>query len=211
MRLGIFGGTFDPVHYGHLLLAECAREQCRLDQVWFMPATVPPHKQGQPITSAEMRVEMLELAVSGNPAFLVSRHEIDRGGVNYTVDTLEELTIEDPVRELFFLMGADSLSELPTWRNAPRICQLAVPIVVRRARQQVDLGPLEALVSPERLALIRRHQVDMPLMGLSSSDLRSRAGRGESVRYRLPRGVEKYIEAHGLYRAEKPNQPGMKV
>jgi nicotinate-nucleotide adenylyltransferase len=211
MRLGIFGGTFDPVHYGHLLLAECAREQCRLDQVWFMPATVPPHKQGQPITSAEMRVEMLELAVSGNPAFLVSRHEIDRGGVNYTVDTLEELTIEDPVRELFFLMGADSLSELPTWRNAPRICQLAVPIVVRRARQQVDLGPLEALVSPERLALIRRHQVDMPLMDLSSSDLRSRAGRGESVRYRLPRGVEKYIEAHGLYRAEKPNQPGMKV
>jgi nicotinate-nucleotide adenylyltransferase len=176
-----------------------------------MPAAVPPHKQGQPITSAEMRVEMLELAVGGNPAFLVSRHEIDRGGVNYTVDTLEELTTEDPARELFFLMGADSLSELPTWRNAPRVCQLAVPIVVRRVGQQVDLGPLEALVSPERLALIRRHEVDMPLMDLSSSDLRSRAGRGENVRYRLPRGVEKYIEAHGLYRAEKPNQPGMKA
>ncbi len=82
MRLGILGGTFDPVHYGHLLLAECAREQCRLDQVWFLPAATPPHKQGQTITPAEMRSEMLELAVSGNPALVVSRLEADRGGVN---------------------------------------------------------------------------------------------------------------------------------
>ena len=89
MRLGIFGGTFDPVHYGHLLLAECCREQCRLDAVWFLPAATPPHKQDRELTPAAQRIEMLELAIAGNPAFSVCRYEADRGGVNYTVDTLD--------------------------------------------------------------------------------------------------------------------------
>ena len=110
MRLGIFGGTFDPVHYGHLLLAECCREQCRLDAVWFLPAAVPPHKQDRELTPAAQRIEMLELAIAGNPAFSVCRYETDRGGVNYTVDTLAHFHEEDPSRELFFLLGADMLS-----------------------------------------------------------------------------------------------------
>lgn len=117
MRLGIFGGTFDPIHYGHLLLAEFCREACRLDRVWFVPAATPPHKSPREITPAGQRLEMLELAVGGNEFFAVSRMEVDRGGVSYTVDTLAELKAADPQRELFFLLGGDSLKDLPQWRE----------------------------------------------------------------------------------------------
>jgi nicotinate-nucleotide adenylyltransferase len=201
MRLGILGGTFDPVHYGHLLLAETAREQCRLDQVWFLPAAIPPHKQGHALSSVEQRIEMLELAVAGGPATVVSRLEADRGGVTYTVDTLAALAAEDASRELFFLMGADSLADLPNWREPERICQLAIVTVVRRAGQEVDYSRLADFVPAERLELFRQHQVEMPLIELSSHDIRERVGRGQSIRYRTPRAVEKYIETHELYRA----------
>lgn len=200
MRLGLLGGTFDPVHYGHLLLAECAREQCRLDQVWFMPAATPPHKLDQAITPVEQRIEILELALAGNPALVVSRLEAERGGVSYTVDTLAQLAAADPDRELFLLLGHDSLADLPHWRHPAEICRLAIPAVVRRAGQQLDYGPLAALVGPERLELFRRQQIEMPLVELSSRELRSRVARGQSIHYRTPRAVEKYIETHNLYR-----------
>ncbi|HTU24956.1 MAG TPA: nicotinate-nucleotide adenylyltransferase [Pirellulales bacterium] len=201
MRLGILGGTFDPVHYGHLLLAEAAREQCRLDQVWFMPAAIPPHKQGHSLSTVEQRIEMLELAVGGDAGLIVSRLEAERGGVTYTVDTLAALTAEDPRRELFFLMGADSLVDLPTWRQPDRICELAIPAVVRRAGQEIDYSRLAEFVSAERRDLFARHQVEMPLVELSSHDIRDRIARRQSIRFRTPRAVEKYIESHGLYRA----------
>lgn len=132
-RLGIFGGSFDPVHYGHLLLAESCREQCHLDQVWLLPAAAAPHKQQRQTTSSRHRVEMLRLAVGGHRAMRVSTLEIDRGGVSYTVDTLTTIHQQLPHCELFFLMGADSLEDLPHWRQPQRICELAVPVVVRRA------------------------------------------------------------------------------
>lgn len=201
MRIGVFGGSFDPVHYGHLLLAECCREQARLDAVWFTPAAVPPHKQGSEMTPAAARAEMLELAIGGHEAFSLCRYEIDRGGVNYTVDTLAHVAAEDPDRELFFLMGGDSLADLPNWKDPARLCELALPVVVRRAGgKEVDYGPLAALVRPERMALIRKLQVDMPLVDLSGRSLRERVARGQSIRYRTPRAVEKYIETAGLYR-----------
>jgi len=199
MRLGILGGTFDPVHYGHLLLAETAREQCRLDQVWFLPASIPPHKQGHELSSVEQRMEMLELAVAGSPAMAVSRLEADRGGVTYTVDTLAALKAEAPERELLFLMGADSLADLPNWREPARICQLAILAVVRRPGQGVDYSRLADFVPAERLEQFRQHQVEMPLIELSSHDIRERVGRRQSIRYRTPRAVEKYIESQGLY------------
>ena len=125
MRIGIFGGSFDPVHFGHLLLAECCREQGQLDAVWFLPAAIPPHKQQQrELTPAQNRIEMLELAIGGHPAFSVSRYETDRGGVNYTVETLAHFRDEDPARELFFLLGADMFRDLPQWRQPERICEL---------------------------------------------------------------------------------------
>lgn len=212
MRLGIFGGTFDPVHYGHLLLAESCREQLRLDQVWFLPAAVPPHKQERTLAPAVERAEMLELAIGGHEAFAVCRHEIERGGVNYTADTLARIQAEGPARELFFLMGADSLRDLPSWKNPRQICELATPVMVCRGELGGELGPaasagesfdwsrLETILSAERLRDIRNHQVHMPRVDLSSSEIRVRVAAGESIRFRTPRAVEKYIESHGLYR-----------
>jgi len=205
MRLGVFGGAFDPVHYGHLLLAELCREACGLDQVWFLPAATPPHKQHYAVTSAEQRIEMLELAIGGNEAFTVSRLEADRGGVSYTVDTLAQLRAEAPDRELFFLLGADSLIDLPGWREPARICELAIPVAARRAGvAEPDLETLTPLVSPERLDVIRRHQVSMPQIDLSSREIRRRVAAGLSIRYQTPRAVEKYIETAGLYWGNDP-------
>lgn len=201
MRLGVFGGAFDPVHYGHLLLAELCREACQLDQVWFLPTASPPHKQHYAVTPAQQRVEMLELAIGGNEHFAVSRLEVDRGGVSYTVDTLAQLKAEAPQRELFFLLGADSLVDLPCWREPERICELAMPIAARRpGAAKPNLNVLAHLVSPERLQEIGRYQVEMPQIGLSSRAIRRRVAAGLSIRYQTPRAVEKYIETAGLYR-----------
>jgi nicotinate-nucleotide adenylyltransferase len=201
-RLGIFGGSFDPVHYGHLLLAECCREQCRLDEVWFLPAAAPPHKLGHILAPAKARIEMLELATSGHESFRVSPLEIDRGGVSFTVETLRTIASQEPQAELFLLMGADSLRDLPTWREPAAILSLAAPAVVRRAGSaEPDFAPLASLVDGARLAVIQASQVVMPLVELSSTDLRQRAMDGRSLRYRTPRAVEKYIETQGLYRS----------
>jgi nicotinate-nucleotide adenylyltransferase len=200
MRLGLFGGSFDPVHYGHLLLAECCRETLRLDEVWLMPAAVPPHKRERVLAPAKHRLQMLELALAGHEQILVSSLEIDRGGVSYTVQTLATIREAKPQAETYLLMGADSLRDLPTWREPARICELSIPAVVRRGgASEPDFGILAELVSPQRLALIRAAQVEMPLVELSSTDLRRRAAAGQSLRFRTPRAVEKYIETHKLY------------
>lgn len=203
MRLGIYGGSFDPVHYGHLLLAECCREQLQLDEVWLLPAAVPPHKQSRERASGKSRLEMLELALSGHEQLRASPLEIDRGGVSYTVETLTEIRAQQPATSLFFLMGADSLADLPTWREPARICELALPVVVRRGgAAEPDYSVLQPLVAPARLQEIQAAQVQMPLMELSSTDLRRRSALGHSLRFRTPRAVEKYIETQRLYRME---------
>jgi nicotinate-nucleotide adenylyltransferase len=201
MRLGLLGGSFDPIHYGHLLLAECCREQCRLDRVYFLPTAVPPHKQGRALTPGPLRVEMIELAIAGHEGFVVSRYEVQRGGVNYTVDTLTHFhQQENPDAELFFLMGADMLYDLPNWRDARRVCQLATPVVVSRAgAEPVDFGGLAGIASPERVEQFRGHQVEMPQIGISSTQVRQRVAAGQSIRYRVPRAVEIFIATHGLY------------
>lgn len=205
MRLGLYGGTFDPVHYGHLLLAEYCREACRLDQVWFVPAAVPPHKQAQGVSTAAERIEMLELAIGGHEAFSVCRREIDRGGVSYTVETLAELRAEDSACELFFLLGADSLADLPLWRDPAGICDLATLVVVARpGSSKPDFSCLAEFCSAERLAEFRRHVVPMPLVELASSEIRRRVSKGLSIRYQTPRAVEKYIETAALYRQTVP-------
>ncbi len=205
MRLGIFGGSFDPVHYGHLLLAESCREQLVLDEVWLVPAHVSPHKQHAHPADGATRVEMLKLAVAGHPQLVVSTLELDREGVSYTVDTLDELRQQDTNRELLLLMGADSLYDLPRWRDPKRICQLATLAVVQRpGSPEVDFGCLREFASPEQISLFRRHVVTMPMIGISSSDIRSRTAQGRSIRYLTPRSVEKYIETQGLYGDPEP-------
>lgn len=204
-KLGIFGGSFDPIHYGHLLLAETCREQCRLDRVLIVPAAVPPHKQLQALTSARDRIEMVRLAIGGHEHLAVSTIELDRGGVSYTVDTLAALAEQQPGSALFFLMGADSLKDLPTWREPQRLCELAIPLVVRRAGSpEPDFSAISHLVTSGRLEEIREHQIEMPIIELSSTEIRQRVATGRSIRYRTPRAVEKFIETHGLYRSEQP-------
>lgn len=197
MRLGLFGGTFDPVHYGHLLLAEQCREQCALDEVWFLPAGNPPHKPEVTITDGKLRADMLELATAGMPQFRVNRMELSRGGKTYTVDTLAELHTEDPQRELYFLIGADSLDDLPTWREPRRIAELATLVAVNRGdRPLPDVAAIcgQVGVSRERIWL-----VTMPGIDLSASDLRRRVRAGRSIRFMTPRAVEMYISEHRLY------------
>jgi nicotinate-nucleotide adenylyltransferase len=201
MRIGIFGGTFDPVHFGHLLLAESCREQLRLDEVWFVPAAIPPHKREQHVTTPAARVEMLKLAIGGNEAFRVSEIELAREGVSYTVDTLTEIRRQQPSAELFLLIGADTLHDLPNWREPQQVCTLALPVAVcRPGSPEPTYDALATLVSAERLQQIEAHRVDMPPIGISSRDLRRRAAAGLSLRYQTPRAVEKYVETHGLYR-----------
>src|SRR4029079_8381529 len=129
MRLGLYGGSVDPVHYGHLLLAECCRETLRLDEVWLIAAAIAPHKQARERAPAKARLEMLELALAGHEQIKASRLEIDRGGVSYTVDTLIAVHELHPQATLFLLMGADSLHDLPTWREPKQICERSLPAV----------------------------------------------------------------------------------
>lgn len=201
MRLGIFGGTFDPVHFGHLLLAEQCREQCALDEVWFVPSGSPPHKQGADITPAKSRLEMLELAISGHPVFATNDVELHRSGPTYTVDTLQTLRdLPDSAgRELFFLIGADSLSELVTWRRPERIAELATIVAVNRGGDPPpELAPVEQALGSAVAERIR--VIEIPGVDISSTDIRRRHREGRSIRYMTPRAVELFIEQHGLYR-----------
>lgn len=199
MRLGIFGGSFDPVHYGHLILAEQCREQCELDEVWFVPARQPPHKTARHLSPEKARLEMLELATAGHEAFRVSDIELRREGLSYTVDTLQQLHDEGPQRELFFLIGGDSLFDLPHWREPDRIAELATIVAVNRAgRRLPERSELEQLLGPSLAARIKL--VTMPAVDLSSTDIRARVQQGRSIRYLVPRAVEQYILEHGLYR-----------
>jgi nicotinate-nucleotide adenylyltransferase len=208
MRIGLFGGTFDPVHYGHLLLAESCREQCRLDRVVFVPAGIPPHKRDRELTPGDARVEMLWLAIAGCEAFEVSRYEVDRTDVSYTIAALRHFQQQAPGAELSLLVGADMLLDLPHWREAEAICEAAVVVAVRRGGVgEPDFDSLAGIASPERIALFRSRQVVMPAVGFSSSELRRRAGDGRSLRFLTPRAVEAYLHTHGLYRpSESPSR-----
>ena len=205
MRIGVFGGSFDPVHLGHLIAAECCREQARLDRVIFMPAAVPPHKQDRRLTSAGDRVEMLRLAVGGPEAFAVSTLEIDRGGVSFTVDTLTHLRETQPADELFLLLGPDAIVEFPTWREPARILELATPLVMLRevlddTTTVVSDDRLVELMGRERLTAITAAAVRLPAIGIRASDLRAAVAADRSIRFRTPRAVEAYITSHALYR-----------
>jgi nicotinate-nucleotide adenylyltransferase len=199
MRIGIFGGTFDPVHLGHLIMAEQSREQARLDQVWFVPSARPPHKLDRPMTPFERRVEMLQLAAAGHPGFRVEPLERDRPGPSFTADTLADLHRREPGAELFLILGADSLADLPRWYEPRRVAELATLLVV--ARPGWDVWPAarlaEALGTEE--GRVRLEHVVSPLIEISSRDLRGRAAAGRSLRYLMPRAVEVYIREKRLY------------
>jgi len=200
MRLGLLGGTFDPIHFGHLLLAERCREECGLDRVWFLPAGQPPHKAADGISPGQQRAEMVEFAIAGHPQFACNRMELSRAGRSFTVDTLREIHAEDPSRELFFLIGADSLADLPSWRDPAGIVELATIVAVNRGdRPLPDLDALRGTLGNAVADRIRI--VVMPGIDLSSTDIRRRVREGKSIRYMTPRPCEVYIHERGLYTA----------
>ncbi len=199
-RIGVFGGSFDPIHCGHLLLAELAREQLQLNEVRFMPAALSPLKQAQRPTDSKHRVEMIQLAIGGNPYFKLDTRELLRGGISYTVDTLAEMKSEMQDSELVFLMGADSLADLHAWREPERICELAfVAVVARGGRAAPDIDKLRQYLPEKQKADVESHLVHMPEMEISSTEIRQRVLNGRSIRYQVPAAVEAYIAASKLY------------
>jgi len=195
MRLGLFGGTFDPIHLGHLILAEACREACSLDRVWFVVASSPPHKPGDRTPVAD-RLEMARIATAGHMAFEVSEIEAKRTGPNYSFETLEAVHRDSPDDELFFLIGEDSLMDLPQWRRPERIAELATIVVVNRPG--IDSASSSTPnFGPNSRPILR---VSVPPIGIASHDIRRRVAQGRSIRYLVPRGVEAYINEQGLYR-----------
>lgn len=200
-RVGIFGGTFDPVHVGHLIMAEQCREAGHMDQVWFIPAARPPHKQDWPLTPFVQRAEMLALAVAGMPAFRIDELEKDRPGPSYTADTLAELKRVHPQIEFALLLGSDCLPDLPAWHQPERILEIAELLIFARPGWPVLTA--EELRASLRLSddvQLRLRIIQAPLIDIASRDLRQRTAERRSLRFLVPRAVECYILEKGLYR-----------
>lgn len=198
-KIGIMGGTFDPVHYGHLLIAENAYEQLSLDEVRFIPTGRSPHKQGKQITNGAHRLRMVELAIADNPAFVADDRELRSDALSYSCITLQEMHNNSPDDELYFIMGGDSLRDFKTWYHPELICACA--ILVAAIRDDCDrehlmtyAEELRALFSAD-VRLIRT-----PNLSVSSSELRRRVAVGETIRYQVPEAVRAYIQNNRLYR-----------
>jgi nicotinate-nucleotide adenylyltransferase len=198
MNTGILGGTFDPVHNGHLIVADVARAQLNLNEVLFIPAGQPWLKPERIITAAEHRLQMLRLALDDTPYFSINEIEIERSGPTYTADTLtvlkEQLNAED---ELFFILGQDSLMQLPQWHEAPNLIELCYLVAAPRPGvKKPDLKALEAAIPgvTQRVMLMKQPQVD-----INATDIRERVARGLSVRHLVPEPVNRYIKEHRLY------------
>ena len=207
MRLGIFGGSFDPVHVGHLGVARACQVQASLDEVWFTPVAVQPLKHAGPQASDEHRVEMLRLAIQfsesepGGPpprsSWRVCTLEIERGGLSYSVDTLREIHEQLPEAALFFLVGADTLRDVARWKEPQELFRVATPLVARRpGDDDSNLAALAALCP----ATHRPQLIDMPAIDASSSEIRRRVAAGESIDGLVPAAIARYIDEHGLYR-----------
>jgi len=196
-RIGVLGGTFDPIHYGHLVIAEDARACLRLRRVLFVPAHHPPHKPDSTYSSFEHRVRMTELGIAGNPSFELSLIEMRREGPSYTVDTLRDLQAELRAEaELYFIVGMDSLGNLMEWHKPAELLTLCRLVVAERAGYRVDLPALKKALPglKSRLELI-----DTPELSISSTDLQRRVRLGLPIRYQVPPAVVRYVHEHRLY------------
>ena len=202
--LGILGGTFDPIHVGHLAIAEQVREVLGLERVLFVPSRLPVHKPGRPVSPADDRVAMVALAIAGNPAFALSREEVDRPGPSYAVDTLEAFADEARAAgrepDLTFILSAEAYAGLPTWHRPARILELSrMAVVPRPGTPPADPDEIARLLpGADRRTVL----VDGPLLDVSASSIRARVAGGRSIRYLVPDAVIAYISDHGLYASE---------
>lgn len=197
-RIGIYGGTFDPIHHGHLVAAAEVQFTLALDTVVFMPAGVPPHKQHLAITPARDRVQMIALAIAGRTHFALSQRDLAPDRPSYTAELLAQLqTVWGPQHTLFFIMGEDALDDFPGWHAPDQIASLAEIVVVTRPDVEVALDQVVAKVP----ALTNRlHLVPIPQLAIASNDLRTRVAAGYPIAYQVPTVVEDYIRDAGLYR-----------
>ncbi|MCG3126940.1 MAG: putative nicotinate-nucleotide adenylyltransferase [Phycisphaerae bacterium] len=198
----LFGGSFDPVHLGHLIIARAVAEQLGLSQVILIPSARPPHKDASQLTHAAHRLEMCRLAVAGDAMFNVSDWELHQPGRNYTLNTVNHFRAQRPGSRVFWLIGMDSLAELVTWyRVADLVAACTIVTAGRPGRPWPDLSALQALIGADAVVHIRRHVLDTPLVDISATQVRQRVAEGRSIRYLVPDAVGEYIASHGLYRA----------
>lgn len=197
-RVGIMGGTFDPIHYGHLAAAEFARIEFALEMVIFIPTGIPPHKDQRNVTAAELRCEMVSRSIEDNEYFLLSRIEVERRGPSYTVDTLEVLTKRHPDWELYFITGADAFRQIFTWREPSEILKMAHLVGVSRPGFEAE-DFLRQLASNHHIDQQKVHFIEIPALAISSTDIRKRVRQGQSIRYLLPEAVRRIILEKELY------------
>jgi nicotinate-nucleotide adenylyltransferase len=205
MKIGVFGGTFDPIHIGHLIAAGCCCEQLSLDMVLFMPASIAPHKQGCRLTSAHHRVQMLILATHENQRFTVSTYEINKSGVSFTVESLIHLCKQYPNDQLLLLLGPDMISDLPNWHEPEKILDLATPVAMLRTgiddREKIFSNDrLMRLFGTKQLEMTKKSAVQLPAVSVRSTAIRDAMASGKSIQEYVPQAVEDYIYAHQLYR-----------
>ena len=200
-RIGLLGGTFDPIHFGHLLLAVHSYEELELDRVIFIPSRLPPHKS-EPVAEAADRLEMVRLALADDARFLVCDCELGRAEPSYTIETVRQLQSSlGSDAHLFWLIGSDMVGDLPSWHKIGELIELIEIIVVGRAGQaEPDYPALEPTLTAEQIRRLRAQGIKLPLINISSTAIRERIGAGQSARYLLPRVVEEYITQHKLYR-----------
>lgn len=192
MKVGIMGGTFDPLHIGHMMAAEAARETYGLQEVWFMPSHIPPHKHEAGV-SGEERLAMVQEVVRDHDAFRTLDWEVLRGGVSYTYETVRKLQETYPNHEFYFIIGADMVQYLPKWQEIEELVQRLTFIGVGRPGTALDLEALPAFIADKVLL------ADMPMVDISSTMLRERAAEGKSIRYMVPEAVFDYVQRSGLY------------
>jgi nicotinate-nucleotide adenylyltransferase len=201
-RVGLIGGSFDPIHIGHCVLAEEARRQRALDRVIFVPAARSPHKSGEARATPDQRLRMVEAAIAGCPAFEASDVELRRGGISYTIDTVEHLVRDRPGDDLVFLAGADILSDLPDWHRIDDLLRLLhFAVAGRPGSEENVLASLEARLGRAAVRDLAENRVETPLLEISSSDIRERVREGWSIRHLVPEAVERIIREERLYRS----------
>lgn len=201
MKIGILGGSFNPVHIGHLIIAEEAYWRRGLSKVIFVPTGLPPHKNAQDLAEACHRYDMVRLAIRGNDHFIASDLEIKRKGKSYTVDTIETLLKQSGKDcELYLIIGMDTLQELPAWRDVKRISTLCRFVVVNRPGSTPNsMSLLIPILGEEKIKEMERLQIQVPPVGISSTEIRVRLRQGRQIRYMVPEVVESYIKEHRLY------------
>lgn len=202
MRIGLFGGSFNPIHVGHLIVSRAVAERLRLDKVYLIPAALPPHRMPKNLAPPEHRLAMLRLAVQGDPLFEISDLEIARPGPSYTVHTVEQFRRQfGPAAELFWIIGADSLGELANWYQADRLVDLCqIVTAARPGYDHIDTKGLRLRFTAEQAARLEAGVLPTPRIDISASDIRRRVAAGQSIRYLVPDAVADYIAKHGLYR-----------